>query len=309
MSFQQAVEMIDQEYNSIVCQTRVKNYVNNLRVSDFESKGDGTSVALAKVYKIILKLSRQVPTSHRGDAHRIEFLRKSVVGYDRSHEPLSWVATHNLSFQQVYGELEAALQLNKEAQVALLRDKASNSNREHDDEVIVTNFAGQGRYAKHNRSRVATTTKFNPLSFAGCFNCGGTDHLIKNCPKPLDVGRTAAMKIEYLNKKKATNAVHLVLASLCQQLYSPTDVGQDDAQIFSSLLALPPAPEIDSNNNGDESEEDDTHFVIDINFNKQTNAKFEGACIDSGAQCTLIGRKQADFYSSHTGAPIGPTKF
>lgn len=60
-TFQQAVEMIDHEYNSIVRQTRVKNYLNNLRVSEFESNGNEISVALAKVYKTILKLSRQVP--------------------------------------------------------------------------------------------------------------------------------------------------------------------------------------------------------------------------------------------------------
>lgn len=51
-SFNQAVSMIDQEYNSPVRQTRVKNYLKSLRVSDFEKNGDEVSTALARVYKL-----------------------------------------------------------------------------------------------------------------------------------------------------------------------------------------------------------------------------------------------------------------
>lgn len=313
-TFQQAVEMIDQEYNSIVRQTRVKNYLNNLRVSDFEANGDEISVALMKVYKAILKLSRQVPVSHRGDAHRIEFLRRSVVGYNWSHEPLSRVATHNLSFQQVYGELEAALQLDKEARIALLRDKASNANKQRNDDIISTNFAGQGRYSRGNKSRGETTSTFNPLSIAGCFNCGDPGHIMKNCPRPLNVAKAAASKIEYLNKKKSANAIHLVLASLCQQLDGPSlnEVEHDDAEIFMSILTLPPPPVSaetgDTHDDSRSAEDEITLLVSDINFNEGTHERFEGACVDSGAQRTLIGKRQADLYASFAGTTIRPTK-
>lgn len=108
-SFQQAVEMINREYSSPVRQTRLKNYFNTLRVSEFVKGGLETSSASAKVYKLINKLSRQVPALHRGDAHKIEFLRNAAVGYSWSREPLSRVATHHISFQMLYGELEAVL--------------------------------------------------------------------------------------------------------------------------------------------------------------------------------------------------------
>lgn len=84
------------------------------------------SVALAKVYKLITKLSRQVPASYRGDAHKIEFLRNAAVGYPWSQEPLSRVATHGLSFQMLYGYLEPALQLYNEAKLAIAPDSASS---------------------------------------------------------------------------------------------------------------------------------------------------------------------------------------
>lgn len=59
-TFQQAVAMIDREYNSTVHQNRVKNYLKSLRVRDFEENGMDVSLSLSKVYKLILKLPRQV---------------------------------------------------------------------------------------------------------------------------------------------------------------------------------------------------------------------------------------------------------
>ena len=38
-SFQQAVAMLEDEYNSTVRETRVKNYLNSLRVSSYISQG------------------------------------------------------------------------------------------------------------------------------------------------------------------------------------------------------------------------------------------------------------------------------
>ncbi len=122
-TFNHAVELIEQEYNSSVRPNRVKNVLNTLRLQGKLGENQEEGEALAKVYKIISKLAQQVPNSHRGNAHKIEFLRNAVVKCDWATEPLSRIATHNLSFQQLYGELEAAHQLDKEAKLAVLRDK------------------------------------------------------------------------------------------------------------------------------------------------------------------------------------------
>ena len=114
--------MANQEYNSPVRQTRVKNYLDSLLVSDFVKKGDELSVALAKVYKLITKRSRHVHPSHRGHAYKIAFLRHATMQYDWAHEPLSRVATHNLSFQMLYGEPKAGLELHKESKLAISRE-------------------------------------------------------------------------------------------------------------------------------------------------------------------------------------------
>lgn len=56
-SFQQAVEMIEREYNSSVRKSCVKHYVNQLRLNSFVAEEMGESAALAKLYHIITKLS------------------------------------------------------------------------------------------------------------------------------------------------------------------------------------------------------------------------------------------------------------
>ena len=53
-SFQQAVSMPEEEYNSPVRRTRVKKYLNLLRVSSFISQGMETSVAHSKIYKSVV---------------------------------------------------------------------------------------------------------------------------------------------------------------------------------------------------------------------------------------------------------------
>ena len=94
-------------------------------------------------------------TKVRIDAHKLEFLRNAVVGASWSREPLGRVATHNLSFQQLYGELEAALQLEKEAKHAALRDSLTTAKIQslgHDDEIPGILFTAQTRYARHPSS-------------------------------------------------------------------------------------------------------------------------------------------------------------
>lgn len=63
-------------------------------------------------------MSRQVQESHRGDAHKIEFLCYALVDYAWVKEPLSSVATGGLSLQQLSAELKIAVQLERESAAA-----------------------------------------------------------------------------------------------------------------------------------------------------------------------------------------------
>ena len=204
--------MIEREYNSVVRQNKVKNFLKSLRMSKYVSEGMDIAVALEKVYKLILKLARQVPLAHRGDAHKVEYLSSAVAGYVWATEPLARVATSGLNFQQLYGELESQLQLSREAEMARLKDEIFSRNRnrhlDHQEDVPGILFTGQGRYARRpstvrlNRPTKTSSVppgkregRFDPLTVAGCFNCGDPGHMVKNCNSPLNVAGAAAGRL------------------------------------------------------------------------------------------------------------------
>lgn len=115
--FQQALEKISSEYNSPVRQACVKNSFCSLRINSLITKGIEESEAIAKVYKRIVKLPTQCSVSHSGDAHKIEFPRAAVVACEWIREPLSRVASHQITYQKLYSKLETALQLSKAAKL------------------------------------------------------------------------------------------------------------------------------------------------------------------------------------------------
>lgn len=111
----EAVTLPEKDFNSAVRQTRVKKYLGGLRLTQYLNDSTDTAAALAKVCKHILSMSRQVSIIHRGDAHKIDFLRVAVVGNPWAKEALSSVATAEITFQQLYEELEIAFQLERES--------------------------------------------------------------------------------------------------------------------------------------------------------------------------------------------------
>lgn len=118
-----AVDIIDKEYNSILRQMRAENDLENLRHKGYIGDDKKIAAALTRVYERILILSLQAPEAHRGDPHNIELLKSAVIGHQWSIEPLSIVATSNLSYQQLYAELEIVELLYKENSAAQIHER------------------------------------------------------------------------------------------------------------------------------------------------------------------------------------------
>ena len=340
--FSDAIRMVETEYNSVVRQNRVKNYLNNLRLNKFVADGADELSALEKVYRLIIKLSPQVPQSHKGDAHKIEFLRNATVGANWATEPLSRIATHGLSFQDVYGELEAALHLQREARLAKARDSITFKKPDVNDEREVPGilYEGQGRYqvSKHGvgdrrNSGWKQTRKEkkerDPLTIMGCFNCDNPNHLLKNCPLALNARRAAEKRIEYYSKKKGKDAsTYLVLMDLCEQIDISGEVSLRDDTVESESNTQ---SEVEINQVEHEGclKEENTEFnlfealvnyteyattgdlltssnVIDVKYSPDSSSLdgFERACLDIGASRSLIGRPQAESYYKFMGLPL-----
>lgn len=132
---------------------------------------------------------------------------------------------------------------------------------------------------------------------------------MRNCSKPVNAAKSTMRRLDYYGKKADQNSVsvHQVLADLCQQLDGGLDGQQDtqetdDSTIFKALL---------SSSNEDQEGGDGTTEVVTINevliltsdsdestdplegLDNSSHDEFLGACIDSAAQKTVIGVRQA----------------
>jgi len=226
-TFAQAVEMVGNEFNSAVQQNEVKTYLSTYDMNALVEGGKTEAGALAHTYKTIVKLAPLLPRCHQGDANSVDFLHHAVLGYEWATEPLSRVATHDLSFQQLYGELAASLQLHSAAKRAKDR-RSSIADGQVKSELASVMFAGQGVYGRPKTGVGATSAagasravqrkdRFDPLSLMGCFNCDDPGHTMRDCPRPRDATRAAKRKLDYFAKKRAgTPALAGILFQLCQ---------------------------------------------------------------------------------------------
>lgn len=212
--YTEAVAMIESEYNPPVRQMQVKNLLSTHRMSALVAAGQTQGAALAATYRLIMKMSPQVPISHRSDHHKVDWLRCAVVGYHWATEPLSRVATLGLTFQQLYGELESSLKPHTEAAEAAVRDGAIRQRAVSTAVPRIMKadmmYQGQGMYARPNKGvgatrpgggggisggggRAATPGSFDPLTVAGCFNCDNPGHTMRDCKNPINATKEAQL--------------------------------------------------------------------------------------------------------------------
>lgn len=113
--------------------------------------------------------------------------------------------------------------------------------------------------------------------------------MARNCPKPCNPARAAARKLKSLHKKKTANSVHVVLAHLSHRLDVGMDTSSDtkDATIFKGLVSTL-----------DTSEKNENAEILALKIASEAcgSQKFEGECVDSGAQQSVIGKNQGEFY-------------
>lgn len=233
-----AVARVRDEYHSQVRRHQAKNFLTSLRMRAFELKGMTLEEALTETYNAVMKTGKLLPDSHRGEAHRVEFLRRAVVGYEWATQPLSRISTHPLGFQALYGELQSALFLHQEARRAAVQDGMVDVKSPPADKMPSVLFQGQGRYAvRHSglgstggggKSMATPPRRFDTLSVAGCFNCDDRSHTIRSCPHPVNAAKAARNRVAYLAKRKdARPIVGQVLYELCSQLDASVPVGGD----------------------------------------------------------------------------------
>lgn len=158
---------------------------------------------LSQVYKLILKIPRQVPTSHRVDAHRIDCWEGPLsvkIGYVNPFPGLRVTGglfsscMDNLGPPYSYTKSQRLLKY--EGGLAILRGES--------DDAVDNNYAGQGRYNRPQQQPQAKgdnckSQNHYPLTLMGRFNCDPPVHMQKNCMSPGKNSKSSARKLEYLN--------------------------------------------------------------------------------------------------------------
>ena len=127
----------------------------------------------------------------------------------------------------------------------------------------------------------------------GCFNCGDPSHLLKNCPKEVDLLKAAKSRLEYMEKRQEKKrSDHTVLFALCHQLSEDVDTDNridgsvrengeaTDKELFSTLMT-----EFEEKESEEEVLDDKEVLLVTIDLElyilSESHPRFLGACLDS----------------------------
>ena len=136
--------------------------------------------------------------------------------------------------------------------------------------------------------------------------------MIKQCPRPINVVMAATRKIDYYAKKdrRQTHAVQMVLADLCMPLEDPfrSDDGDNaintDAEVFQFLLNVDTTKDASVSEVLESDGSESKVYLINYEHANVYHNTFLGACIDSAAEKSVIGKPQAELYSQLYGLPF-----
>jgi hypothetical protein len=152
-TFAGANSMMQEEFNSLTRQNRVRKHLEKLRFSTIVGNRRCTvTEALEELREIITKLTPRGPRTHRSEEDKMKYLYKAVVGatWDKSALSSSQSASPPWNFQTLYAALDAAwLQEQEEVEARQFDGKVhGRSETTVVKQIPGLYFQGQGMYGR-----------------------------------------------------------------------------------------------------------------------------------------------------------------
>lgn len=220
-TFEEANQMMRNEFNSLTRQNRCRAQLQRLRLAHVMRKEKLDTVsALEFIRDFIAKLAGQCPREYREEAHKSEYLSDAVMGNQWATQCLATSRIEGWSFQRLYTALDAAFMHHEQCELARKRDgKMSDIKDQWPASPIGTFYEGQSVYGRPRKPGSKSSAPFVPgMSTRGsrgqrlCFNCGEPGHFIRDCKKPQNIAHTVSSMV----KKDGSNAKQILFELSCQ---------------------------------------------------------------------------------------------
>jgi Zinc knuckle len=218
-TFAEATSMMQEEFNSLTRQNRVRKHLQKLRLSTTVGNRRYTvTEALEELREIIDKLTPQGPMTHRSKEDKAEYLYKAVVGATWANSALSSSQSSSppWNFQTLYAAFDAAWLQEQEEVEARQFDGKVHGRFETTVERQIPGLRPQGqemygrpkapgyRWSAPSRSSIGNTSNNAPGKNGIdwfekpqlCKNCQSPDHFIRDCDKPRNILRNVAQQIK-----------------------------------------------------------------------------------------------------------------
>ena len=236
------------QYNNVTTQNRMRQYLQNLKLSSvMEKENCDVTAGLENLRTQINKFTPLGPPNYRFDESKVEYMYEAVVGHSWAASALTncFSCDPPWNFDKFCSALNAAW---------LQEHRHVNAQPEQTKNPFTMLFETQRSYGQpHRNGRNKKKRNYFDMSNVRCWNCNERGHYHTNCPKKRNMTKNVNRAI-LKNPQKSQR----ILFEICQAI--------DKTQIESSSSSS------ESSSENDDKEPQETNIVKAIEQCQDSNS-------------------------------------